>query len=705
MFLVFLASFLLYLLSSYPTIAVGDCGELITAAYTLGIPHPPGYPLWTIIGKIFTIIIPFGNIAYRLNLMSAFFGAATCSILFLLIKKISSNWIYSFLIALCMAFSNTFWSQSIQVKGGIYTLNTFFIVLIIYLIFFPLGKTTDIAIDNSIQSLDNTTGKQSILSKLTPRNLLIICFIYGISLTNHYIMLLISPAFLIYLILDNAKIAKAKHILLFFIFIFLGLLLYSYLPIRSSLNPPIDWGNPENPINFIAHLGRFQYKGLELEKKVGILTKIYFLKNIFPQYIQNYGVVLSLLSIIGLVYGFFKNFKFTILTFLIFIINTVVLIFLLNFKYTPQDIDAFKPYFLPAWIMVSLWISNLTYVSTKNVYKISLIILISVLLAANIKKNYQLNSNRYNFIAYDYPTNILKTITKNTTLYLKEEVDETIFTLSYLQNVIKKRRDIKIFDSYNNIFIQNGTVSKPPEYYSTINGEKIKVPVVLYGLLWAVNKKSEYNPWLFYSERLPVKLINYREQEVIARYSYFYGLSLIKTGQKKEGIYELKKSLESGKHLIWLNNNVGDILRQNNHFNEAEITLDRTLQLDNSYSPAYYNLGLLYLQKQNEEKAIENFQKAFEYDNNDKDSLFQLSKIYQNLGYKYYIADNINEAILKYKKASEYTPDNADIYYNIGVIYAQTNNKKEAKYFLNKYLEMNRGGKNANIAKKWLEIN
>jgi len=176
----FLYSFLLYLLSSYPTIAVGDCGELITAAYTLGIPHPPGYPLWTIIGKIFTIIIPFGNIAYRLNLMSAFFGAATCSMLFLLIKKISSNWIYSFLIALCMAFSNTFWAQSIQVKGGIYTLNTFFIVLIIYLIFFPLGKTTDIAIDNSMPSLDNTTGKQSILSKLTPRNLLIICFIYAI---------------------------------------------------------------------------------------------------------------------------------------------------------------------------------------------------------------------------------------------------------------------------------------------------------------------------------------------------------------------------------------------------------------------------------------------------------------------------------------------------------------------------------------------
>ena len=81
--------FLFYLFSLHPTVSAGDSGELITAAYTLGIAHPPGYPLWTILGKIFTIIIPFGNIAYRVNLMSAFIGACTCAIFNFIVKKVA----------------------------------------------------------------------------------------------------------------------------------------------------------------------------------------------------------------------------------------------------------------------------------------------------------------------------------------------------------------------------------------------------------------------------------------------------------------------------------------------------------------------------------------------------------------------------------------------------------------------------------------
>ncbi len=72
----------------YPTISpYRDSGDMITSAYTLGIAHPPGYPLYVLLGKFFTIIIPFGNIAYRINLMSVFFGALSCGILYLLIKK------------------------------------------------------------------------------------------------------------------------------------------------------------------------------------------------------------------------------------------------------------------------------------------------------------------------------------------------------------------------------------------------------------------------------------------------------------------------------------------------------------------------------------------------------------------------------------------------------------------------------------------
>src|ERR1035437_7298331 len=64
------ASLLLYLVTLAPTVTFEDSGELIAAAYTLGVPHEPGYPLWTMIAHLFTWL-PVGDVAYRVNLMSA----------------------------------------------------------------------------------------------------------------------------------------------------------------------------------------------------------------------------------------------------------------------------------------------------------------------------------------------------------------------------------------------------------------------------------------------------------------------------------------------------------------------------------------------------------------------------------------------------------------------------------------------------------
>lgn len=86
--LVFLISFTVYLMTLAPTVYVGDSGELIAASYTLGIPHPPGYPLFTILGKIFITFIPIGSIAYRVNLLSAFFASSTVLLLYFFLNKL-----------------------------------------------------------------------------------------------------------------------------------------------------------------------------------------------------------------------------------------------------------------------------------------------------------------------------------------------------------------------------------------------------------------------------------------------------------------------------------------------------------------------------------------------------------------------------------------------------------------------------------------
>jgi hypothetical protein len=71
--LVFVITLGVYLATLSPSVTLEDSGELITGAATFGVPHPPGYPLWTMSGFLFAHLIPFGNVAWRVNLESAFF--------------------------------------------------------------------------------------------------------------------------------------------------------------------------------------------------------------------------------------------------------------------------------------------------------------------------------------------------------------------------------------------------------------------------------------------------------------------------------------------------------------------------------------------------------------------------------------------------------------------------------------------------------
>lgn len=74
-------AFLLYFLTAARDIVVGDTPELITAAVTLGVPHPPGYPLFTMLGHLFSLL-PFGPIPFRVNLLAATCDALTVAVIF-----------------------------------------------------------------------------------------------------------------------------------------------------------------------------------------------------------------------------------------------------------------------------------------------------------------------------------------------------------------------------------------------------------------------------------------------------------------------------------------------------------------------------------------------------------------------------------------------------------------------------------------------
>src|SRR6266487_4525488 len=85
----FLVVFAGYLWTLAPDLTLEDCGELATGSYYAGVPHPPGYPVWTIYSWLFTLL-PISNIAYRVALSSAVAGAISCGLVALMVSRGSS---------------------------------------------------------------------------------------------------------------------------------------------------------------------------------------------------------------------------------------------------------------------------------------------------------------------------------------------------------------------------------------------------------------------------------------------------------------------------------------------------------------------------------------------------------------------------------------------------------------------------------------
>jgi len=86
---------LVYFLTLAPEVTLEDSGELVTGSYYAGIPHPPGYPVWTIYSWLWTVLVPVGNIAWRVALAEAAAGAVACGLLALMVSRGSGLFIES----------------------------------------------------------------------------------------------------------------------------------------------------------------------------------------------------------------------------------------------------------------------------------------------------------------------------------------------------------------------------------------------------------------------------------------------------------------------------------------------------------------------------------------------------------------------------------------------------------------------------------
>ncbi len=427
-----LPAFILYLITLSPTVSSEDSGELITAAYTLGVAHPPGYPLWCLLGKLFSFL-PFGSVAWRVNLLSAVLGATAVWVLALLAARFTGSIAISLFTALLFAASRDFWGQCVMAE--VYSLN---VLLFLALIFFVL-RFKDTA---------------------RTRWLYLAAFTVGLGLTNHSTMGPLAPIFFGWVCLRHLYLFKHPVLLLnLFAAFLLGFSIILYLPMRSLADPVMDWGNPETLSGMLDHLLRRQYTAAAEPRPRTIFAQAMLVFHFLETFSIQFTPLLSILALFGAFFHKAKERSSFYLFLILFLMTSYGFIWLLNYPPDRENLHLTRVFFLPAHALGALWIALAIKALGDWLFRRYALGAVRLnpafslagftLLALPLLSNFELNNESKNYLAEDWGRNILRTL-KPDSIILPAS-DHSTFPLLYLQAVEGLRRDVLIGDKYGYI--------------------------------------------------------------------------------------------------------------------------------------------------------------------------------------------------------------------------------------------------------------
>ncbi len=257
-----------YLVCLCPTVGPGDSGELTLAALKLGICHPPGYPLFTWLGRL-ACLLPLREPAVATNALTALLSAAAVSFVFLAARSLSLSRLGSAVAALVFGFSATFWENSSS-----HEVYSFTILLLAALIF--LARR----------------------ARFRPNRLLPLAgFVYGLALAHQPGALLWLPA-LVVLFGKPEGIRPFQTIPGLGLFFLLGLSSGLGTLILATANPAVNWGDPSALGRFIAHATASDYQDLSLVSSL-LLSRTAGLPAIVS---AEFGIPAALFAVTGLVF-------------------------------------------------------------------------------------------------------------------------------------------------------------------------------------------------------------------------------------------------------------------------------------------------------------------------------------------------------------------------------------------------------------------
>jgi hypothetical protein len=684
--LVFLSFFAIGVFSMAPSVTFGDAGEFSACAATLSLAHAPSYPLLAVLGKALGTALPWGNWAYRTNLLSALCGAGALALL-----------VRAWRLA------------GIGLAGR---LGAALILGLCPLWRYESGVTEVFALHGLILAFVLWVLCRFSERLHAERPMLALGLAFGLGLANHHTLALAAPA-AAWEVWRSWRLAQGRlgacgiggsagagrtdfhtagdlvrAAFLFLASFVLGAALYAFLPLRARASPPFDWGHPVDLARFLWVLLRKDYGSLSLTVEgaapFSALTAWSQLWRYLRGACDGFGPVGLALAGLGLFSRLSLRPSRAGLILWVFLSGPFFLI-LGNPPFDSQTAGALERFYLGSWMgLACLAAAGIESIGRGWKPAAWLLLLIPVLGAWPGRGQWRLRSD---LAAYDYGRSVLKSLPPGASLFM-DGGDDTFYTTAFLSFAQRLRTDVDLRDRGGVVFrgaygpdfrrlpgpdkearrlqVERVLAAEGKLFYSTLKDEIIPgAPLQPWGLLRrpvpAGRSAMPISLWDLYPFRWSQALLasHYRDRALVCFYPYMKAVALRAESRPAQALQELREAWRLGPDVLWLGPQVslaarwlGFAAAQSRDWGLAEQAFTLALSAEPGLAETYDDLGTVCERAGRWSEAERAYRQAVRLDP-------RSGKAYYNLGALYWGRSRWAESAEAFAEAARRDPSSA----------------------------------------------
>jgi tetratricopeptide (TPR) repeat protein len=699
---VFVFVLVMYALTVQNTVPFWDSGEFIATSYVLGVPHPPGTPLYVLIGRLATLI-PIGSIATRVNFLSSLASAFAVLLTYLItVKLILAMWkapsrqekwvafVGGVVASIFMAFSSSFWDSAVEAE--VYNVSSAGMLLCLWM---------------------GLRWRESLSEEGSDIPLVFVAYVCFLAIGIHLGTLLVLPPLVLFVLLVRWRSAlNARFLSVVAVLAVVGISVHLYLLIRASLNPSINEADPSTWGALWKVLTRDQYKPPSIfERRAPFWFQLnhmyfrYFLEQFRTGLPGNPAVVPIVLGALGAAGQYLRDKKGFVLMFSLFLITSIGLVIYLNFS--TDEVRERDYFFIASYHLFCVWIgvgsamivktAAFRLASRKGEHegrwwlvwgekgelasRAALLLAGAIVLFLSflplIKGNqFFLHDRKNNFVARDYAYNMLEPLDQDAILFTNGDNDT--FPLWYLQDVEGVRKDVRVV---------NLSLLNTGWYIKQLRDEEPRVPIsftdaqidrlmpirdrtgrIVLVKDFAVQNILATNKW----KRPVFMAVTVADQMDLQTRLIMEGLNFRVVPDEAKGTrVNVEKTLKN----LYEVYRYDGLLDESGAYMEKPYKDENTRNLIQNYCAAHTYAAHSLMRDNRLPEALREFEAAKAISPWYSGIIISLGELYEQMG-------AVDKAIEHYKEMLQYHPRDARVYYKLGTLLNKSGRYAEAEQYL-----------------------